>query len=121
MRITGALLNAMELHAGDRLAVLYLDDALLEQHGATVSDTEGLVNLPLGANEVRAVALFKRQADDSYRVSLRSKNGVDVRAVALLWGGGGHTNAAGFTDDGRLAARQDRRRCGDDQRARQQQ
>jgi bifunctional oligoribonuclease and PAP phosphatase NrnA len=100
VRIMGALLNAMELYAGDRLAVLYLDDALLEQHGARISDTEGLVNLPLGADEVRAVALFKRQADNSYRVSLRSKNGVDVRAAALLWGGGGHTNAAGFTVTG---------------------
>ena len=94
----------MELHAGNRLAVLYLDDALLEQHGATASDTEGLVNLPLGANEVRAVALFKRQADGNYRISLRSKDGVDVRAVALLWGGGGHTNAAGCTVTGELAA-----------------
>ena len=49
---------------------------------------------------MRAVALFKRQADNSYRVSLRSKGGVDVRAAALLWGGGGHTNAAGFTVTG---------------------
>ena len=31
---------------------------------------------------------------------MRSKNGVDVRAAAVLWGGGGHTNAAGFTVTG---------------------
>ena len=44
-----------------------------------IDDTEGLVNLPLGAREVLAVALFKRQSDDTYRVSLRSKGDVDVR------------------------------------------
>ena len=43
----------MELHHGDRLAVLAFDDALLAACGATIDDTEGLVNLPLGAREVR--------------------------------------------------------------------
>ena len=57
---------------------------------------EGLVNLPLSANEVSAVAFFKHQADDRYRVSLRSKGGLDVSAVAKLWSGGGHKNAAGL-------------------------
>jgi phosphoesterase RecJ-like protein len=55
------------------------------------------VNLPLAAQEVVTVALFKRQADGAYRVSLRSKGDVDVRAVAVRWHGGGHKNAAGCT------------------------
>ncbi len=97
VRLTGALLNAMELHDHDRLAVLYLDDALLAACDATVDDTEGLVNLPLGAEGIVATALFKKQADGGHRVSLRSKGAVDVRTVARLWGGGGHTNAAGCT------------------------
>jgi phosphoesterase RecJ-like protein len=101
VRLTGALLGGMELFCEDRLAVLYLDDALLRQCGATLDDAEGLVNLPLGAREVAAVALFKRQTGDQYRVSLRSKDAVDVRAVATIWGGGGHRNAAGLGIEGR--------------------
>jgi phosphoesterase RecJ-like protein len=97
VRLTGALLAAMELHHRQRLAVLYFDDALLASCGATLDDTEGLVNLPLGAREVQAVALFKRQSDDTYRLSLRSKGAVDVRSVAERWQGGGHKNAAGCT------------------------
>lgn len=97
VRLTGALLNAMELHHDQHVAVLCFDDELLASCGATVDDTEGLVNLPLGARDILAVALFKRQADGTYRVSLRSKGSVDVRAVAQRWGGGGHTNASGFT------------------------
>ena len=104
VRLTGALLSAMELSAGNRLAVLYFDESVLERYGATPSDTEGLVNLPLGAREVVAVALFKRQTDGSYRVSLRSKDSVDVRSVALEWGGGGHKNAAGCTITGEFDA-----------------
>jgi phosphoesterase RecJ-like protein len=95
--LMGAMLSQMELHDQGRLAVLQFDDALLERCGATLDDTEGLVNLPLGAREVSAVALFKRQADGTTRVSLRSKDVVDVRSVAGLWKGGGHKNAAGCT------------------------
>ncbi|HUL75381.1 MAG TPA: bifunctional oligoribonuclease/PAP phosphatase NrnA [Vicinamibacterales bacterium] len=95
--LIGKLLNAMELHHGRRMAVLFLDDAILASCEATVDDTEGLVNLPLAAQEVVAVALFKRQASGEFRVSLRSKGDVDVRAVADRWHGGGHKNAAGCT------------------------
>jgi phosphoesterase RecJ-like protein len=103
VRLTGALLNAMQLHHANRLAILALDDDLLAACGASVDDTEGLVNLPLGAREVVAVALLKRQNGDRYRVSLRSKGDVDVRAVAETFDGGGHRNAAGCTISGTAA------------------
>ena len=94
IRLTGALLNAMELHHNGRLAVLYYDDEILAACGATTDDTDGLVNLPLGAKEVMAVALVRKQTDTQYRVTLRSKGDVSVRSVAVQFGGGGHVNAA---------------------------
>ena len=97
VRLTGAMLHAMELHHAQRLAILHFDDALLASCGATVDDTDGLVNIPLGAKDVLAVALIKKQSDGTFRVSLRSKGDVDVRSVAQLWSGGGHKNASGCT------------------------
>lgn len=97
VRLTGEMLHAMQLHHDNRMAVLYFDDALLAQCGAVVDDTDGLVNIPLGAKDILAVALIKKQADGTYRVSLRSKGRVNVRAVAQRWGGGGHVNASGCT------------------------
>ncbi len=97
LKLMGALLGGMRLEAGDRLAVLSLDDEMLRTSGATRDDTEGLVNLPFAAREVRAVAFFKVEGPDEVRVSLRSKGAVDVRAVAVRHGGGGHPNAAGFS------------------------
>lgn len=97
VKLTGALLNAMELHHDNRLAVLAFDDAMLAACGAAIDDTDGLVNLPLGAEDILAVALFKRQQDGTFRVSLRSKGDVNVRRVAQLWDGGGHANASGCT------------------------
>lgn len=101
VRLTGEMLHGMELHHHNRLAVLYFDDALLERCGATVDDTDGLVNIPLGAKDVLAVALIKAQADGTFRVSLRSKGDANVREVAQRWGGGGHKNASGCTLTGR--------------------
>jgi bifunctional oligoribonuclease and PAP phosphatase NrnA len=94
IRLTGALLNAMELHHNGRLAVVYYDDEILAACGATSDDTDGLVNLPLGAKDVLAVALVRKKTDTEYRVSMRSKGDVSVRAVAVQFGGGGHVNAA---------------------------
>ncbi len=100
VRLTGALLAAMTLHHDNRFALMAFDDALLARCAATSDDIEGLVNMPLGAREVLSVALLKRQPDGTWRVSLRSKGEVDVRALAMRWQGGGHRNAAGCTMTG---------------------
>ena len=103
LKLIGALLDSMErLHDG-QLAVLYMDDAMLASCGCTYNDTEGVINLPLTAREIQAVAFFKATSEGEIRVSMRSKYDVDVRAVANGYGGGGHKNAAGFTVSGPLS------------------
>jgi len=94
----------MELHHHGRLAVLYYDDDILASCGATSDDTDGLVNLPLGAKDVMAVALVRKQTDTQYRVSMRSKGDVSVRSVAVQFGGGGHVNAAACSIPGSRAS-----------------
>ena len=97
LKLIGALLDSMELLDEGHLAVLYMDDGMLDACGCTNNDTEGLINLPLTAREIQAVVFFKVGPDDELRVSMRSKYDVDVRRVASEFGGGGHKNAAGFT------------------------
>jgi phosphoesterase RecJ-like protein len=104
LKLIGALLDDMELTDGGRLAVLWMDDAMLDACGCTHNDTEGVINLPLTAREVQAVVFFKVVASGDVRVSMRSKYDVDVRIVANEHGGGGHKNAAGFTVPGPLDA-----------------
>jgi phosphoesterase RecJ-like protein len=103
LKLIGALLDEMDLRDTGRLAVLYLNDEILNATGTTYNDTEGLINLPLTAREIQAVVFFKVGADGDVRVSMRSKYDVDVRTVASHHGGGGHKNAAGFTVRGPLS------------------
>jgi phosphoesterase RecJ-like protein len=102
LKLIGHLLDSMELHAGGRLAVMCLTQDLLDSADSTLNDTEGIINLPLTAREIQAVVFFKALEPDQVRVSMRSKYDVDVRSVASQYGGGGHTNAAGFTVPGQL-------------------
>ncbi len=102
LKLIGALLDSMELLDDGRLALLYMDDAMLEACNCTNNDTEGLINLPLTAREIQAVVFFKVGPIGEVRVSMRSKYDVDVRQVAGTFGGGGHKNAAGFTVTGSL-------------------
>jgi phosphoesterase RecJ-like protein len=101
LRLIGSLLDSMRLEAAGRVAVLRLDDQLLQATGATYDDADGVINLPLTAREIQAVTMFKlTNGTGELRVSLRSKPGIDVRAIAEHYGGGGHRNAAGFTAPG---------------------
>ena len=102
LRLTAALVDAMRLAAGDRVALLRVDDALLRDTGCPPDDMDGLINLPLSAREVQAVVMI-RTLEGTTRVSLRSKGEIDVRSVAVSFGGGGHRNAAGFSLHGEPA------------------
>jgi len=104
LKLIGALLAQMDLVDDGRLAVMYLDDNIMNATGTTYNDTEGLINLPLTAREIQAVVFFKMGADGDMHVSMRSKYDVDVRAIAARHGGGGHKNAAGFKVKGPLEA-----------------
>lgn len=107
LKLIGALLDEMDLLDNGRLAAMYLNDDILNATGTTYNDTEGLINLPLTAREIRAVVFFKVGAGGDIHISMRSKYDVDVRQVAARHGGGGHKNAAGFKLKGALSAVRD--------------
>jgi bifunctional oligoribonuclease and PAP phosphatase NrnA len=97
VRLIGELLHGMRLDADGRLAILRLTPDVHVSAGSTPDETEGLINLPFTAQDIRAVCLLRSDEDGVTRVSLRSKGDIDVRSVAQHFGGGGHFNASGFT------------------------
>jgi bifunctional oligoribonuclease and PAP phosphatase NrnA len=100
LRLFGAVLGSIELDPTGRVALIYLDQEMARKAGGTYEDTEGLINLPLTVREILAVVFFKQAEIDQYRVSMRSKNGIDVGQIAKRFGGGGHKNASGCSVDG---------------------
>ena len=104
LKLFGSVLSAMQLDTSGRIAIMYLDHQMAREAGGTYDDTEGLINLPLTVKDIQAVVFFKQIESDEYRVSLRSKDAVDIGAVAKALGGGGHKNAAGCTVRGAIDA-----------------
>ena len=100
LRLMGAVLHNLEFECDGRAVLAALTLALLQATGATPEDADGLINIPLTVKDIQAVAFFKEIAQDSFRISLRSKGNVDVNRVANAFGGGGHKNAAGCTLNG---------------------
>ncbi len=49
--------------------------------------------------QIVKVALFVRVVNGVSRISLRSKDKINVSKIAANFGGGGHINAAGFSID----------------------
>ena len=79
LKLIGAVLDAMQIEAGGRLAVMELSDELLAETGTTVYDTDGVINMPFMASTIQAVALVRKEGERQVRVSLRSKGDLDVR------------------------------------------
>lgn len=77
-----------------------LDD--LERHGQAKHVLEGLIDAVRVTDEAEVACVLKQAGPQEWNVSLRSKGGVDVAAVAVSLGGGGHRLAAGFTGLGTL-------------------
>lgn len=87
-------LSHLELLYGGRVALITIPSSLLQEINATKEDTEGLVNYGRNIEGVE-VAVLLRQSPDGTKVSLRSRDRVDVSLIAKGMGGGGHIHASG--------------------------
>ena len=98
-RLLGIVLANMSLACDNRLAWAVVTHDDFAMTGATDEDTEGFANEMLSIESVQIAALFREPKPNKIRLSLRSRRGYDVAAVARIFGGGGHKNAAGCTFD----------------------
>lgn len=79
-------------------AVATLDD--LARHDQPPYVLEALIDSVRVTAEADVALLLKQVTPTEWAISMRSKGGTDVSAVAVAMGGGGHRLAAGFTGHG---------------------
>jgi phosphoesterase RecJ-like protein len=90
-------LDSMELLDNKRISVMTVTKADFQATGASVNDTENLINLPMQIASVEVSALLSEPIDSGpIRVSLRSKGKLNMATFAAQFGGGGHARAAGL-------------------------
>ena len=93
----------LELIHNNKVAIISLTKPELAKFNHTKGDTEGLVNVALSIQGVKAAAFFN-EGDGYIKISFRSKgkeNAVNVM-TSDYFQGGGHANAAGGRFDGTI-------------------
>lgn len=99
-KLLGMALCGMQLLEGGKVAVTRIDQAMFDECGASYTETEGIINCLVEMEGVEvAMTVEARDGGASTKFSLRSKEYVDVAAIAHSFQGGGHTNAAGMNID----------------------
>ena len=91
----GQAIDSLALHCDGQVAVLHLDREEMK-----AGDPDEVVNYGLKVKGVEVAVLLKEEKPQYYRVSLRSRDRVDVNQVAAHFGGGGHTKASGCRRQG---------------------
>lgn len=87
--------SGIELYYGNKFGITAITKDILNKNKAEMADVDGVVEYIREIKEVEVSCVLKENAD-GIKVSLRSKNYVDVSAVSAKYGGGGHSKAAGF-------------------------
>lgn len=97
VRLLGTALARVTLDEDTQLAWTYLTQSDLVGAGVSAAETDDLIDIVRSAREADVAAVLKQQQDGRFKVSMRSRGGHDVAAVASAFGGGGHRLAAGYT------------------------
>jgi phosphoesterase RecJ-like protein len=95
MELTRLALASIQTSNGGDIGAMTLNQGDFLRSGASDDDTENLINLVRNLDTVKIAIFLKERTDGRIKLSLRSKNGINVANVAKLFGGGGHAYAAG--------------------------
>lgn len=94
--------NRMEFLYDGKIAFTYLNNEDMKEANAEPGDHEGLVNIGRDIEGVE-VSIFIRQKENdenTYKISMRSNEYVNVSDICMAFGGGGHERAAGASIEG---------------------
>ena len=96
-RLLGHALSSLRQSPDGRIVWASITAKDFAELGATDQDTEGIVSYVRGVRDAEVGILFREMAGGGIRVSLRSRETINVAAIAEKFGGGGHRMASGCT------------------------
>jgi bifunctional oligoribonuclease and PAP phosphatase NrnA len=96
LKLFGRVLDRLETSADRRVIWSTLRQADLAATGSIGAHSEGIIDLLAQSETAEVAMLLKEGPEGGTRLSVRTKpGGVDATALCGIWGGGGHTRAAG--------------------------
>ena len=95
VRLEGMAVAQMHSEMDGRLLWSEVTDQMLEQAGADMQDSEGIIDALQSIATMQIAILFKEHTADRTKISVRSRDPIDATDVCTPFGGGGHRRAAG--------------------------
>lgn len=99
-RIMGLALLKSKLHLDGKCISSIITEAEMKEYGVLPKHLDGIVSQLRVTKDVEVSIFLYETGDGSFKVSARSASYVDVAAIAMKYGGGGHVRAAGCSVTG---------------------
>lgn len=93
--LSGVCLSRCEFLMGGKIVWSIVHKKDFEKTNARYEDVDGVPDEMRSIKTVKVALLFREQDDKYLRVSLRSKDKINVAEIAERYGGGGHFDVAG--------------------------
>ncbi|WP_040195116.1 DHH family phosphoesterase [Clostridium culturomicium] len=101
VKFFGKVIDTINLQSEGKVVFMEITNDMLEESGLESMDSAEVIHFGTMISGVEVVALFK-ESKGGVKVSLRSKQKVDVAKVAEMFNGGGHVRAAGLFCEGTM-------------------
>ena len=95
-KLLGEALNTLEI-VDNKVSSIVITKEMLKRNVISFNDVDGITSYTRDIEGVEVGILLKEKKQNEVKVSLRSKNYVNVSKIAKTFNGGGHIRAAGCT------------------------
>ncbi len=95
--------DTMEFYCGGKCAIIYTTIAMQKALGAGDDEMEGLASIPRQIEGVKMGITMREKEDGTFKVSVRTNDGINASDFCARFGGGGHPAASGCSIKGDLA------------------
>ena len=95
VRLNALSLASIQFELAGRLVWSKVTRRMLHEAGATMSESEGIIDNLSSIEGMEVAILFKEVGPRITKLSIRSRGSIDAAALAGGFGGGGHLRAAG--------------------------
>ena len=95
-QLRSMILGTMVVMHNGRMVIMKLTPDMVTETGGSFSEGEATINMPFTVKGVVASVLVKQDVNGPVKISMRTKGNLDVAAIAIRNGVGGHKNASGF-------------------------
>lgn len=104
LKLEAMVAQSLEVRLDGKLIIARVSNAMMQATGCSESEASEMIDIPKSLKGGMVCIMFREEAEDWVKVSLRSEGQMAVNDIAAKFKGGGHLRAAGCQVRGRAVA-----------------